>query len=82
MNNRFFLNNRRCLLPLIAMAGGLFLSHPAQAGLFQGTGAMKIARNSHTATLLTNGKVLIAGGYGTNELASAELYDPATGPGL
>ena len=29
----------------------------------------------HTATLLPNGKVLVAGGNGT----SAELYDPALG---
>ena len=51
------------------------------------TGNLNLARDSHTATLLQNGKVLIAGGTdGTLidageyiRLASAELYDPATG---
>ncbi|HEU4888186.1 MAG TPA: kelch repeat-containing protein, partial [Thermoanaerobaculia bacterium] len=46
---------------------------------FSTTGSMGIPRNEHTATLLSNGKVLIAGGYNGAYLASAELYDPASG---
>jgi hypothetical protein len=43
------------------------------------TGSLRTARESHTATLLSNGKVLVAGGSGPNgDLPSAELYDPAT----
>src|SRR5438309_1874432 len=44
------------------------------------TGSMLATRAQHTATLLRNGKVLIAGGVNASAvLASAELYDPATG---
>lgn len=53
---------------------------PVKAGAFHSTGAMGTPRYEHTATLLANGKVLVAGGYsGTNDIASTELYDPATG---
>src|SRR5579862_3167103 len=48
-------------------------------GRFSNTGAMLEARTGHTATLLANGKVLIAcGDDGTMSLSTAELYDPAT----
>lgn len=44
------------------------------------TGALNLAREGHTATLLQNGKVLVAGGRnGTVIFNSAELYDPTTG---
>jgi hypothetical protein len=64
------------------------LYDPAQ-GSFVGTGNMAETRGGHTANLLPNGKVLIAGGTDTggdippvyfhNGSATAELYDPATG---
>jgi hypothetical protein len=46
---------------------------------FTAVGQMKVARESHKATLLADGKVLISGGDNvTGNLDSAELYDPAT----
>jgi hypothetical protein len=40
---------------------------------------LHVARHSHTATLLSDGKVLVAGGYTPGATASCELFDPATG---
>ena len=48
------------------------LARPAAA--FMPTGSMVFARTAHTATLLLDGRVLIAGGG----VASAELYDPTS----
>jgi Galactose oxidase, central domain len=55
-------------------------------GNFTATGPTTVTRSGHTATLLTNGKVLIAGGWTAegpgstgSAISSAELYDPSTG---
>src|SRR5262245_41274482 len=59
----------------------IMVTRSAQGALpFVNTGSLTSSRYSHTATLLNNGKVLVAGGYnGSAFLASAELYDQATG---
>lgn len=46
---------------------------------FRSTGAMHYPRIAHTATLLSDGRVLIAGGRGSEVNASAEIYDPQSG---
>jgi hypothetical protein len=56
------------------------------SGTFSSTGSMESARAGHTATLLSTGKVLVTGGSyfvvasnTSGTLATAELYDPASG---
>jgi len=52
------------------------------AGTWSATGPMGVGREMHTATLLPDGKVLIAGGaapYPDNTTSGAELFDPSTG---
>src|SRR4029078_716400 len=48
-------------------------------GTWSQTGDLVNGRQVHTATLLTNGKVLVAGGYDSVFGYSAELYDPSQG---
>jgi N-acetylneuraminic acid mutarotase len=76
---------RRVAFPLLLLGAVLVLGQPSASAIvsFNNTGSLATARQDHTATLLPNGKVLVAGGYtgGNNgvDLASAELYDPASG---
>lgn len=55
------------------------LYNPAGAGTFSSSGSMATARRSHAASILGNGKVVVAGGSGTGAPSSAELYDPTAG---
>ena len=68
-------------------------AHTPPTGMEAATGSMTTPRSRHTATLLRNGKVLVAGGYcprpttkgcpsvfdPDGAIAAAELYDPRTG---
>jgi WD40 repeat protein len=49
------------------------------AGNFTATGSMTQFRYDHTATLLNNGEVLLAGGLNGTPVQDAELFDPTTG---
>jgi N-acetylneuraminic acid mutarotase len=86
------LRTARCMAMLVALAA-IAAFHGARANHFiltcdddcsvprwVATGSLNTARHNHTATLLRNGKVLVAGGSNENgvALASVELYDPAT----
>src|SRR5438034_722090 len=75
----------------VLVAGGIITNRPASrtasaeafdpvTGEWTSTAAMSSARMNHTATLLPNGAVLVAGGDGDHDAPrSAELYEPATG---
>jgi hypothetical protein len=78
----------------VLVAGGVVVFGPPEestasaelydpvAGTWSSTGNLATARSGHTATLLPNGMVLVAGGLsgdGATPLASAELYDSVAG---
>ena len=63
---------------LVSLAVPVFAGN---SGIWATTGSLNTARAAHTATLLPNGNVLVAGGQDPSgaALASAELYNPTTG---
>jgi WD40 repeat protein len=66
-----------CITPPLASAE----LYDPQTGTWTPTGSMTTARFYHTATLLPNGQVLVAGGADASfrDMSSAEVYDPDTG---
>jgi hypothetical protein len=48
-------------------------------GTFRATGPLPIASDSQTATLLADGRVLLAGGRAASSLPTAQLFDPTAG---
>src|SRR5262245_54709858 len=66
----------RITFPLLLLTAGLLLVQPcaAQSGTWTVTGSLAAALSYHTATLLPDGKVLVAGGWSrTGITAGAEL---------
>ena len=68
------------LLFFLVWPGLLILAGPTpgEARSWRAAGSMATARGDHTATLLPNGQVLVAGGDDGGAFNSAELYNPVT----
>ena len=73
-------NARMIMLGVITACLSILGMERAQAAVWNTNYPMSAARSYHTASLLPNGKVLVAGGLNSSGVAnSAELFDPATG---
>jgi WD40 repeat protein len=66
---------------LFSPTGQVKRYYDPESNVFWKQGTMNAVRAKHTATLMRNGKVLIAGGGDASATAqnSAEIYDPTTG---
>ena len=79
---RLFLLSMAALnLALGVMPSRTAVGAESSAGSITSTGSMIEPRSGHSATLLPDGMILVAGGMRRNQdfYRSAELYDPATG---
>ena len=80
------IGGRTCAEPPPAVCGHTVRTDTAElydpaTGEFTATGSMEFERHSFAATLLDDGRVLVAGGFGAEVLIepTVEIYDPATG---
>lgn len=67
-----------CMTPEDEDCDGVAAGCP-DGGSWSLTGSSVMTHTGHTATLLPDGRVLIAGGYGEGNYHGAEVYNPATG---
>jgi N-acetylneuraminic acid mutarotase len=68
------------IIYIVALALAASTLSFAASGTWSSTGTLISARDGHTATILTNGKILAAGGTNNGvALTSTELYNPAAG---
>jgi hypothetical protein len=71
--------NSKVLFTGGAYVGAAAEIYDASTGTFTNISNMRVSRKSHAATLLSDGRVFISGGYGgSNYLNSTEIYDPVT----
>ncbi len=70
----------RLAVLVMALALNSFFMQPVRAAVWVTNTPMLNARYYTSATLLRDGRVLVAGGYdGANYLAAAEVYNPTNG---
>src|SRR5437899_1324247 len=70
----------RMIVPIAAFALTMTALASAASGTWAVVASVHSPRDGHTATLLPNGNVVIAGGENNNQaLASSEVYSATTG---
>src|SRR5262245_53587839 len=77
-NKLGFITRKRTLITTLVLL--VSTAWAGASGTWSPTGSMSIGRFSFTATLIQNGKVLVAGGDTPSEIITntSELYDPTT----
>ncbi|MBM3759148.1 MAG: hypothetical protein FJW36_02755 [Acidobacteria bacterium] len=78
-NGKVLIAGGDCTVALARSCQGTAEIYDPVTDTFTPTGKMLEGRNWHSATLLADGRVLIAGGFVNRDLNTAEIYDPSTG---